>query len=312
MVDEFHHSLRVTVGEEPVGYYADFEQIYHLAKTYIDAYAYDGQFSAVRQKRFGRKAEHNPGHQFIVFSQNHDQVGNRKGGERSSYLYSYEKLKLMAGTVLFSPFIPLLFMGEEWGETNPFFYFVHHSDPTLIEAVRTGRREEFASFYTDEAMPDPQSEETFWHSKLQWSLPARQPHQTLLRYYQYLIALRRQLPALHQLSRRHLTVIPDEACQTLVLHRWAGEQHVLCVMNFSVEPRSVQLPGDGGRWQKLLDSADEAWQNQAQAGTGTAPEWVSGTEEITLQPESIVLYGQGPEPVRVSIPEPIPAELYQA
>lgn len=193
-VDEFHHALRVTGGEVPTGYYADYERIYHLFKSYRDAYAYDGQFSAVRQKRFGLRVNPSdeaavPGHQFIVFSQNHDQVGNHKGGERLSHLFSFEMVKLMAGAVVVSPFIPMLFMGEEWAETNPFFYFVHHSDPHLIESVREGRQEEFAAFYEDGVMPDPQSKQTFRNTKLQWHLPTDGQHQTLLRYYQCLTGL---------------------------------------------------------------------------------------------------------------------------
>jgi maltooligosyltrehalose trehalohydrolase len=141
-MDEFHHALRVTVGEKRKGYYADYEGVNHLAKSYQDAYVFDGQFSAVRERFFGRKAADNPGHQFIVFSQNHDQVGNRKLGERSSQLYSFSTQKLMAGAVLVSPYLPLLFMGEEWGETNPFLYFVSHAEltPSLRLCGRGGRR----------------------------------------------------------------------------------------------------------------------------------------------------------------------------
>ena len=310
-IDEFHHSLRVSVGEERTGYYADFDRIYHLAKSYIDAYAYDGQFSMVRQRRFGRKLEQHPGHQFIVFSQNHDQVGNRKGGERSSQLFSFDMLKLMAGAVLVSPFIPMLFMGEEWGENNPFYYFVHHSDPALIEAVRKGRCEEFASFYTGNDIPDPQDESTFQHSKLQWDLPLHEQHQTLLRYYQYLIALRKQLPALHHLSRKHLAVAADEENETLVLHRWYDEQHVLCLMNFSRDVRSVTLPIEG-EWHKLFDSSDEAWQAPMSHGAGSAPQVANAEGPVDLQPESIVLYSQGQNKVNFMPPSPVHSQLFGA
>jgi len=305
-VDEFHHALRVSAGEEPTGYYADFERIYHLAKSYIDAYAYDGQFSNVRQKRFGRKLDQHPGHQFIVFSQNHDQVGNRKGGERSSQLFSFEMLKLMAGAVLVSPFIPMLFMGEEWGETNPFYYFVHHSDPELIESVREGRRDEFASFYTGTDMPDPQGSSTFWQTKLQWDLPREQPHQTLLLYYQHLIALRKQLPALFQLSRKQLAVFPDEGRQTLLLHRWHNEQQVLCLMNFSQETQVVNVP-IAGQWHKLIDSADEDWQEPGHQLASEAPDTACSNTPVSIRPESIVVYAQGHEAFHVSMPEPIGA-----
>lgn len=309
-IDEFHHALRVSSGEARTGYYADFDRIYHLAKSYIDAYAYDGQFSNVRQRRFGRKLDQHPGHQFIVFSQNHDQVGNRKGGERSSQLFSFELLKLMAGAVLVSPFIPMLFMGEEWGETNPFFYFVHHSDPDLIEAIRKGRQEEFASFYTGNDMPDPQDESTFRKSKLQWELPLQEPHQTLLRYYQSLIALRKQLPALSHLSRRQLAVIPSEEEETLLLHRWHNEQHVLCLMNFASEVRSVSLPVDG-EWQKLFDSAAPPWRGPSGNAGSSAPQVATSGQQIELQPESMVLYGRGHQQLQLISP-PISGQHFQA
>ncbi len=146
-IDEFHHALRVTATGESTGYYSDFTGISHLAKAYQDAYVYDGQYSPHRFKKFGLKAENHPGQQFIVFSQNHDQVGNRMLGERTSQLVSLEMQKLMAGAVLVSPYLPMLFMGEEYAEPNPFLYFVSHTDPDLVEAVRKGRKAEFAAFH---------------------------------------------------------------------------------------------------------------------------------------------------------------------
>src|ERR671932_2903209 len=147
--------------------------------------------SEERHRFFGKKAENNPGQQFVVFSQNHDQIGNRKLGERSSQLYSFDTLKQMAGAVMVSPFLPLLFMGEEWGEPNPFLYFVSHTDPELAEAVRQGRQQEFASFHasSEEDVPDPMAEYIFQQSKLQWELLDQEPHKTVLRYYQTLISL---------------------------------------------------------------------------------------------------------------------------
>ena len=309
-MDEFHHTLRVTVGEEPTGYYADFDGLDHLAKSYRDGYVYDGQFSAVRQKLFGQKAKTNPGQQFIVFSQNHDQVGNRAGSERSSQLYSYDTLKLLAGAVLVSPYIPLLFMGEEWGETNPFHYFVSHSDPALLEAVRQGRKEEFRS---DNEAADPATKKTFQQTKLQWNLLTQEPHQTLLRYYQTLIALRQQLPALHTLNRQQVEVDVCDEQQTLVLHRWHGKGHVLCLINFSKEPQSITLTtvGADAPWQKLLDSSDEQWQKTHQSTADPAPDFWSGSASVSVPAESIMLYAQGHEEFRIQPSEPTPARVYQ-
>lgn len=306
--DEFHHALRVTAGEPKFGYYTDFESITHLAKAYKDGYVYDGQYSAERHKTFGKKAEKNPGRQFVVFSQNHDQVGNRKGGERTSQLFSYDMLKLLAGAVMVSPFLPLLFMGEEWGESSPFFYFVSHTEPELIEAVRKGRQEEFASFQSEVEVPDPESNETFEKTKLHWNLIDEKAHQQLLRYYQTLIALRKQIPALRRLDRQQLTVYPRQEQQTLVLHRWHNDQQVICLMNFSKEPRSVTMPGTDTGWQQVLNSADADW--LPQSGISSAPEMVSGTASIITQPESIIVYAHGYDKSSFYLPNPVSRGFY--
>ncbi|GAB3960962.1 malto-oligosyltrehalose trehalohydrolase [Spirosoma harenae] len=307
-IDEFHHSLRVTVGEKRIGYYADFNGINHLAKAYQDGYVYDGQFSEVRQKLFGCKAENNPGQQFIVFSQNHDQVGNRRRGERSSQLFSFSVVKLMAGAVLVSPYIPLLFMGEEWGESNPFLFFSGHQEPEIANMVREGRQAEFASFHSEHEAPDPQDEETFYQSKLQWDLVDQEPHQTLLRYYQTLIALRQQLPALHKLNRHQMEVIAYEDQQTIVLHRWHDDQHTLCLMNFSKESQSLSMAitGGGTKWQKLLDSSDNQWELSSESESNSAPDYYESTmAPVSIQAESIVIYAQGHEKFHINVPDPI-------
>ena len=292
-MDEFHHSLRVTAGEKRDGYYADFDGIGHLAKSYRDGFVYDGQFSTVRRKLFGRRAETNPGHQFIVFSQNHDQIGNRKLGERSSQLYSFAMQKVLAGAVLVSPYVPLLFMGEEWGETAPFLYFVSHTEPKLAETVRKGRQEEFAQVHDGSEVPDPQIERTFQRSKLQWELLEQEPHQTLFRYYQTLIALRKQHPALHHLNRQNLNVVVYEEQKTLAVHRWHDDQQLLCLMNFANQAQSIPLPVAGERWQKLLDSADPQWMGPAWTGSGASPDSLAAINFLTLPPESLVIYASG-------------------
>ncbi|MGI4750418.1 MAG: malto-oligosyltrehalose trehalohydrolase [Janthinobacterium lividum] len=283
-IDEFHHALRVTAGEEKSGYYEDFEGIRHLEKSYRDAYVYDGLYSPHRKKTFGTKTQ-NAGEQFVVFSQNHDQVGNRMLGERSSRLFSFEMQKLMAGAVLVSPFLPMLFMGEEYSEPNPFLYFISHTDPEIIEKVRKGRKEEFAEFQDKGQAPDPQDEATFNLSKLNWSLLEKEPHATLLRYYKTLIALRKKLPALHHLNRQHLEVSSDEKSQTLMLHRWHEGSQVLCLMNFSNMQQTVQLPHNHIQWIKILASADPEWN-----GPAAAPQRADAAAPVILQPQSITIY----------------------
>ncbi|GAB3255680.1 malto-oligosyltrehalose trehalohydrolase [Larkinella harenae] len=290
-IDEFHHALRVSAGEERKGYYSDFNGIAHLAKSYQDAYVYDGQFSAHRNRFFGQKASTNPGHQFIVFSQNHDQVGNRMAGERTSQLVSFEMQKLLAAAVLVSPYLPLLFMGEEWGAPNPFLYFVSHTDPELAEAVRQGRQQEFADFHGQGEVPDPVAEETFQQSKLVWDCLDETPHQTLFRFYQALITLRKKHPALRHLNRQQLKVVADEKRQTLQLYRWHETHHVLCFLNFSKEHQTLPLLA-GEHGQKLLDSAEPTWQKESGLSvTDTAPSALAPAETLLIQPESIVIYG---------------------
>ncbi|WP_210464814.1 malto-oligosyltrehalose trehalohydrolase [Rufibacter roseolus] len=284
-IDEFHHALRVTITGEQTGYYSDFSGISHLAKAYQDAYVFDGQFSEHRMKTFGIKAENNPGRQFVVFTQNHDHVGNRMMGERLGALVSFEMQKLAAGAVLLSPYLPMLWMGEEYAEPNPFQYFVSHTDPDLAEAVRKGRKAEFAAFHAEGEAPDPMAETTFNNSKLQWDLVQQEPHQTLFRYYQTLLRLRRELPALKNLDRKAVQAEANESQKTLILQRGQGSQQVIALMNFSQQPQKVTLPIGAKNLQLVLDSASPEWN-----GPQVAEASVAVGAEVTLQPESLVLY----------------------
>jgi len=271
-IDEFHHALRVTAGGGQDGYYSDFNGIVHLAKAYNDAYVYDGIYSPHRLKTFGTKTG-NPGRQFIAFSQNHDQVGNRMLGERSSKLFSFEMQKLMVGAVLVSPFVPMLFMGEEWAESNPFLYFVSHTDPELVEAVRKGRRAEFAAFHAEGETPDPQAEETFNLSKLSWNKPELGLHAIMLNYYKALIALRKQIPALATLNRQNVKTTVDEPANILLLERWEKDTHIGCLMNFSGKALATTIHNEN----ILLNSANSQWGGP-------------GVEDGVIQPQSIIIY----------------------
>lgn len=283
-IDEFHHALRTTAGEPATGYYSDFKGISHLAKSYQDAYVYDGQYSPHRKKFFGLKADDNPGNQFIVFSQNHDQTGNRMLGERTSQIHNFEMQKLLAGAVLTAPYIPMLFMGEEWSETNPFLYFVSHTDPQLAEAVRKGRKAEFADFHAEGEAPDPMSTDTFENSRLQWNLLNEAAHQTMFRYYKALIELRKRHPVLKRLNRANLQVTFHEEQNTLTIHRWQDDKHLVCLMNFSGVSRLISLPNLAKSWKILLFSGDKQWNGKAEV-----PEGLTTTPEVSLAPQSILI-----------------------
>jgi maltooligosyltrehalose trehalohydrolase len=285
--DNFHHALHVLLTGERDGYYQDFGAIADLAKAYSEAFVYSGQYSPFRRRRYGNPARGTPAERFVVCAQNHDQIGNRMEGDRLSALTDFESLKLAAGAVLLSPFLPLLFMGEEYAETAPFLYFTSHGDPTLIEAVRRGRREEFAAFSWQGEVPDPQDEETFRRCRLTRE-DSQSPTQRLLRdFYRELFRLRRQIPALSDLAMERCRAIALGE-RTLLVHRWHDESAVLFLLNFATCQTDVRAHSPAGRWVKVLHSADPHWD-----GIGDIPTVLNvATNEyrIALEPRSFVLY----------------------
>ncbi len=213
--DEFHHALHARLTGERTGYYSDFGDSGSMADSFNKAYVYDGKYSFFRKRIFGSSTGGIPGSRFIVCTQNHDQIGNRMLGERLSSLVDYESLKLAAGAMFFSPFVPMLFMGEEYGEEAPFLYFTSHGDKNLIEAVREGRKKEFSDFMSGEGPPDAQSEDTFKRSMLRWDFNGDEKKKKLLDYYKKLISLKKTHPAL--MPGRRDNVRATEACDGMAL-----------------------------------------------------------------------------------------------
>jgi maltooligosyltrehalose trehalohydrolase len=197
--DEWHHALHTVLTGEMDGYYADFGSLATLAKALRQAWVHDGTFSAYRNRAHGGSTAGLSGHQFVIATQTHDQVGNRAAGERLAALTTEGRLKVAAALLLTAPFVPMLFMGEEWAASTPFQYFTDHDDEALGHAVTEGRRHEFAAFGWDpERVPDPQSAETFERSKLRWpeaTTPAGTVHGRVLDWYRRLIAFRRSSAA---------------------------------------------------------------------------------------------------------------------
>ncbi len=229
--DDYHHSLHTLLTGEDAGYYEGFGKVSHLATVLREGFYWSGQHNPYRGRRYGAKAKTRNGAQFVVFAQNHDQIGNRMHGERLSQIVSREQLRLAAAVIVLSPFLPMLFMGEEYGETAPFQYFTSHSDAELIEAVRRGRREEFREFAWRGEAPDPHGEETFERSRLTW-----QPHNELWQLYQELFRLRRETPQLRSLDMSAVRTVANDEERTLAV--WRGD--VLIAFNFSGEPRTVE------------------------------------------------------------------------
>ncbi|HYB26587.1 MAG TPA: malto-oligosyltrehalose trehalohydrolase [Solirubrobacteraceae bacterium] len=225
--DDFHHSLRALVTDEREGYYEEFGEVAQLAKAWHRPHVHDGGYSTFRRRRFGAPADDVPPERFVVFSQNHDQVGNRAFGDR----LPPPARPLAAFCTLMAPFAPLLFMGEEYGENAPFQFFTDHIDKQIADATREGRREEFAAFasFAQQEVPDPQNPATFERSKL-----TRERDPELAALYGRLLEARRRLP-----PGDADTIEFDEDTKWLRVRR--GRFEVIC--NFAPERRRIACAG---------------------------------------------------------------------
>lgn len=286
-VDDLHHALHVALTGEQAGYYSDFQGFADLADCCRDGFVYSGRYSRFREHSHGQSAAALPARSFVVCSQNHDQIGNRMLGERLSELVDFESLKLAAGFVLLSPYVPLLFMGEEYAETAPFQFFTSHGDEGLIQAVRRGRKEEFKAFGWQEEPPDPQSEETFERCRLNHSLRDQEHHAVLQSFYQELIRLRRSEPALRTLDRSRMTVQACESSDVLVTHRQSEISEIVSVFHFGKTSLQAELPLPPGEWSVLLNSASPRWNGDF--GPDMDGQTISGEQPITLSPRSVLV-----------------------
>jgi maltooligosyltrehalose trehalohydrolase len=288
--DDFHHALRGVLTGERGGYYDDYGEFRQLVKAYREGFVYAGEFSKYRRRRHGTSSLDIPAERFVVFSQNHDQVGNRMLGERLSQLAGFEELKLAAAAVLLAPFVPLLFMGEEYGEEAPFQFFISHGDPELVRAVHQGRRAEFAAFGWQREPPDPQDEAIFLRAKLNHERRREGRFRALWEFYQELIRLRRSLAPLARLSKGHCDVTGFDHERVLLLERWNEGERVACLFNFNHSPVSISFSLPNGHWHKVIDSCDTRWQ-----GAGSAlPERleVNGSTTLSLPPRSVALFAK--------------------
>lgn len=258
--DDFHHVLHVLLTGEREGYYEDFGGTRQLAKCFEEGFVYTGEYSAHRKRNHGAPAHQTSPCQFVVYAQNHDQVGNRIMGDRLTELVGLEKLKLAATTVILSPFLPLLFMGEEYGETAPFQYIVSHSDLTLLEAVRKGRREEFAAFQWEQEMPDPAEEATFEKCRLNPAVCLDEgDHAVLREFYKELIRLRKTAPALVNAEKGTVRAVPLGGGKSLAVIYAAGQNSLCLLLNFQDTPARMSADLLSGTWRKRLASADPRW-----------------------------------------------------
>jgi len=247
--DDFHHALFAMLANESQGYYADFGSLSQLAKALENTFVYDGCYSDFRKRVHGRRAQHLSQHRFLGYIQNHDQIGNRAVGDRLEHIAGQRRAKIAAALVLTSPFVPMIFQGEEWAASSPFQYFAHHDDPELSRLVSEGRKKEFAAFgWNPESIPDPEQRATFERSKLNWREMMEPRHAEMLRWFWELIRLRRSTPDLNCAEAGQTRVAYDEEARWLYVQR--GAVRVYC--NLAEETRSFATAG-----RLLLASAPE-------------------------------------------------------
>jgi len=256
--DDLHHAVHAVLTGERRGYYVDYGSARHVAKALERRFVLDGVWSEHRRRRHGAPAANVPAERFVVFIQNHDQVGNRARGERLAALVTPDALRLAAALLLLSPYVPLLFMGEELAETRPFLYFVSHGDPELIEAVRAGRRREFASFGHPDDVPDPADPSTFERSRIDRGRAGLPEGRAALDLYRDLIAWRRREPALTPGTAR-TEVRVDEGAGWIALGLLPAPgrgSELLALFQIGAEPAEIELDELGGEWEVAFSSED--------------------------------------------------------
>jgi maltooligosyltrehalose trehalohydrolase len=287
--DDFHHVLHVLATGERAGYYGDFAgTIAELAVVLREGWLYSGQFSQRRGRRHGNSARELAGERFVVCTQNHDQIGNRAQGDRLAATLALPLQRLLAGVLLTAPFVPLLFMGQEWGATEPFPYFTSHGDQELARAVSAGRRAEFAAFGWDpKAIPDPQAETTFAAARLDHAAKSRSPHREILTLHRQLLRLRREHASLQPSDRpwresgASVEERPDE--RALLLRRERDGDATIVAFNFGARlALTIAAPG---QWRVALDS-EEARFGGAKSGGATE---FTGSVRVELLPHSFAI-----------------------
>lgn len=297
--DDFHHALHTRLTGETVGYYSDFSSLEMLASAIQERFAYNGQYSSFRRRNHGSPALDLPSYRFVVCNQNHDQVGNRMMGDRFTNLISFDGLKLAAGMTILSPYIPLLFMGEEYGEKAPFLYFVDHGDKDLMEAVRRGRKEEFRAFHNEGTPPDPGSPETMRRSTLSWptdsetQLSAEQA--ILYRFYKFLFQVRRDYQIMD--ISHHPEIEATHNNDLLYYTRVKESGDLLCLANFGEVTEEVDLPLGDRTWHRILSSSDSEWSvDKKPVEDSHLPEKVvpEDSSVLAIPSLSIVLYQAEP------------------
>lgn len=255
--DDFHHAQHTLFLGKRNGYFGDFGTIADLKKAITSGFVNDGRWSQFRKRKHGTPSKDLPGEQFVIFTQNHDQIANACRGDRSGTLLTLEQQKVTTALLLFTPNIPLLFMGQEWGETNPFLYFTSHADLQLAQAVRAGYQRECADFAFHGHPIDPQDVDIFLASKLDWEKQNQSPYKKLLTFTKDALAIRKSFPCLSNCNKNLTEVYDNEEKKWLIIVR-QGQQtsSFVLICNLSSVEQKIPFTFPQGNWKKLLDSND--------------------------------------------------------
>jgi len=289
-LDDFHHALYTLLDPEGRKSYVDFGELRQLAKAYKDGFVHSGEHVKFRKRKFGASSAGMKGNKFVSFIDNHDQAGNRVTGSCLASLISFEKIKMASAANLLAPYIPMLFMGEEYGDDAPFLYFISHSDQTLVDAVREGRKKEFGHLDWSMEPPDPCDQKTFENSRLHWEKLNEEKHKVIHQWYKELIHLRRTRPALQSFDKDDIWV--NTIGDTLQLHRRSGDgsSEVVCFFNFSESSSCLALSAIHSNWKKIIDSNDKQWLMNGDA-TKELPPNIPAGNKLEIPPLTVAVYG---------------------
>ena len=279
--DDFHHSLFSILANEQNGYFEDFGTVEQLAYTLKHTFLYDGKYSKYRRHSQGRPVLKLSYHKYLGYIQNHDQIGNRAKGERVQQIVGTAKAKLAAGIVFTAPFVPMVFMGEEWGASSPWLYFADFQDECLRQSVREGRKRDFAHFGFGDDVPNPEDPATFEASKLKWEELEEPEHETMLDWYRKLIHLRRKTLSLNLGDTERMEVCYNGEGKWIRTDR--GD--IRTVINFADTSTPFEMPSTA---DLLLSS-------------GAAPERADGS--VKVPPVSMAIYRMPPRPMASEAPQ---------
>ena len=294
-MDDFHHTVHTALTGEDKGYYRDYGRIEDLEKVYQN-FLYTGEYSHFWKKNRGSDAAAVPGSRFVVAIQTHDQVGNRARGERLSQLVDFPYLKAAAGLLFTAPYIPMLFMGEEYAEENPFLFFTDYQDPALKKAVAEGRREEFASFGWRD-IPNPEEKASYLNSRLTPREKWRRHQAQMFNYYRDLITLRREHPVLKAPDKAGTAVKVDPASRLVRITRRGRERTVTALANLGRQPVTISRPPG----KEIFNSEEARYGGRGkEAGEGSIAEGIN--EQLTAKAksaascrDSLLFLNAGPE-----------------